>query len=188
MDALLIALLGCLLAELGSKSQRLVLALSARFRRDRALLAGAFAATAANAMIGAAAGAFLAPMLGSNARLLFLAVALLFLGFGLLWPVKPPDPLDSWRTGPFLTSALGLFILGFGEGSQFLILAIAVRTGDPATAALGGILGVMAALAAAVPLRERVVSALPVRVIRLCAGILILIVSLIAAVSALRLI
>src|SRR3546814_8091703 len=66
------------------------------------------AAALANAAIGAAAGAFIAPMLGTDGRLLFLALALIFLAAGMFWPTKQPDPLANWRLGPFLTSALGL--------------------------------------------------------------------------------
>ena len=187
MDALLTALLGCFLAEIGDKNQLLVLALAARFGRDGAIIAGILAAAAANAAIAATAGAFLAPMLGSDARLLFLALALLFLGLGLLWPVKPPDPLAGWPTGPFLTSALGLFILGFGDGSQFLILGIATRTADPILAGIGGALGVAAALIPAVLLRDRLLRIIPVRAIRYGGAALTLILAAALAVSALQL-
>jgi putative Ca2+/H+ antiporter (TMEM165/GDT1 family) len=181
MDALLTALLGCFLAEIGDKNQLLVLALAARFGRDGAMIAGIFIAAAANAAIAAAAGAFLAPMLGSDARLLFLALALLFLGIGLLWPVKPPDPLVGWPTGPLLTSALGLFILGFGDGSQFLILGIATRTADPILAGIGG------ALVPAVLLRERLLRVVPVRAIRYGGAAVTLILAAALAISALQL-
>ena len=40
MDALLLALLGCLLGEIGDKSQLLVLALATRYGRDGAIIAG----------------------------------------------------------------------------------------------------------------------------------------------------
>jgi putative Ca2+/H+ antiporter (TMEM165/GDT1 family) len=188
MDALLTALLGCFLAEIGDKNQLLLLALAARFNRDGAIIAGALAAAIANAAIGAAAGAFLAPMLGSDARLLFLAIALLFLGVGLFWPVKPPDPLASWPTGAFLTCMLGLFILGFGDGSQFLILGIATRTGDPVLAGIGGALGMTAAFMPAVLLRDRLLHVLPIHAIRYAGAALTLIFSGILAVMALQLI
>ena len=93
MDALLTALLGCFLAEIGDKNQLLVLALATRFRRNGPIIAGILLAASANAALAAIAGAFLAPMLSSDARLLFLSLALLFLGIGLLWRVKSPDPL-----------------------------------------------------------------------------------------------
>lgn len=186
MDALLTAMIGCLLGEVGDKGQMLVLALATRFRGQGGLIAGIALAIVANVVIAAWAGAFIGPMLGSSARLLFLALAVLFLGIGMLWPVKLPDLLATWSTGPFLTAALGLFILGFGDGSQFLILGIATRTGDPAMAALGGAIGMAAALVPVVLLRERL-RALPLRAIRLGSGIIMLLVGLMVGVSALGL-
>lgn len=187
MDALLIALLGCLLAEIGDKGQLLVLALANRFQRNGAVIAGIVLAALANAALAAAAGAFIAPMLGSDARLLFLALALLFLGIGMIWPVKPPDPLASWRIGPLLTTALGLFILGFGDGAQFLILGIATRTADPVLAAIGGAAGIIIASVPIVLLRDRLFRVLPLRAIRVVSGLLLLLIAMAVAVSALHL-
>lgn len=187
MDALLIALLGCLVGEIGDKGQLLALALATRFRRDGAVIAGIVAAAIANAALGAAAGVFLAPMLGSDARLLFLALALIFLAIGMVWPVRQPDPLAKWRIGPFLTTALGLFILGFGDGAQFLILGVAVRTADPLLAATGGAAGIIAATVPVVLWRDQLRTALPLRGIRRGAGVLVLLIGLAMAVSALHL-
>ncbi|SCW63072.1 Putative Ca2+/H+ antiporter, TMEM165/GDT1 family [Sphingobium faniae] len=187
MDALLIALLGCLIGEMGDKSQLLALVLAARFNRNGAVIAGIIAAACANAAISATAGAYIGPMLGPDARLLFLSLSLLFLGFGLLWPVKAPDPLDGWRIGAFLTTALGLFILGFGDGPQFLILGLATRTADPALAAIGGAIGIIAASIPVVLLRDRVLAVLPIRVIRLCGGGILLLAGAVMALSAMAL-
>ncbi|WP_340267484.1 TMEM165/GDT1 family protein [Sphingobium mellinum] len=187
MDALLTALLGCFLGEMGDKGQLLLAALAARFGRPRAVIAGAAAAVLANATIAAATAAFIIPMLGSDARLLFLALAVLFLGVAMLWRVKAPDPLADWPTGPFVTAALGLFILGFGEGSQFLILGIATRTADPVMAAAGGAIGMMAALVPAILLREALVRHAAVRAVRRVAGVLMLLIALRLGVTALGL-
>lgn len=184
MDALLIALLGCLLGEVGDKSQLLVLALAARYQRDGAIIAGIITAAVANAAISAAAGAWIGPMMGSDARLLFMALSILFLGAGLLWRVGPPDTLDGWPTGAFLTTALGLFILGFGDGPQFLILGIATRTADPALAGIGGAIGVIVALAPVVLLRQQLLAMLPIRAIRWGSGALMLLAGAIMALSA----
>lgn len=184
MDALLIALLGCLLGEMGDKSQLLVLALATRYDRDGAVIVGIIAAAIANAAISACAGAWIGPMLGADARLLFLALAILFLGVGLLWRVSTPDMLDGWPSGAFLTTALGLFILGFGDGPQFLILGIATRTGDPALAGIGGAIGVIAALVPVVLLRGQLLALLPLRAIRRAGGVVLLVTGAMLALSA----
>lgn len=180
---MLTSLLGCLAGEIGGAGQLLVLALAIRFRRDGPLIAGIIIAAAANAAIAAWAGAFIAPMLGSSARLLFLALALLFLGLGMFWPVRAPDPLAGWPTGAFLTSALGLFILGFGDGSQFLILGIATRTADPVTAAIGGALGIAAAQIPMLFLRDKA-KKLPLRPIRRGLGGILTVIALLIAAAA----
>lgn len=184
MDALLTALLGCLLGEMGDKSQLLLIALAARFNRNGAIIAAIVVAAIANAAISAAAGAFIAPMLATNARILFLALALIFLGGGLLVRVRQPDLLENWRLGAFLTSALGLFILGFGDGPQFLILGVATRTGDPLLAAIGGAIGVIVSQTAAVLMRDRLLKALPVRAIRLGGALILLTLGAIVAARA----
>lgn len=188
MDALLIALLGSLLGEIGDKSQLLVLALATRYNRNGAVMAGIVVAAIANAAISAIAGAYLGPMLGSDARLLFLALSLLFLGIGMLWPVKPPDPLADWHIGAFLTTALGLFILGFGDGPQFLILGLSTYSSNPVLAAIGGAAGVIAASIPVVLLRQRILASLPIRPIRLGGGALLLLVGAAVALTALRLV
>lgn len=188
MDALLTALLGCLLGGMGDKSQLLAMILGARFGNSRAVIMGAAVAVAANAILAAIAGALIGPMLGSQARLLFLALALLMLGAGMFWPVKKPDPLIGWPTGPFLTSALGLFILGFGDGPQFLILGLAARTADPMLAALGGALGMLAAIIPAALLRDELTRRFPVWLIRPAGAVIFLVAGLGSAVSALGLV
>jgi putative Ca2+/H+ antiporter (TMEM165/GDT1 family) len=184
MDALLIALLGCLLGEIGDKSQLLVLALATRYERNGAIIAGIIVAAVANAAISAFAGAWIGPMLGSDARLLFLALSILFLGVGLFWRASPPDMLGGWRTGAFLTTALGLFILGFGDGPQFLILGIATRTADPILAGIGGAIGVIVALVPVVVVRAQLLAVLPLRTIRWAGGIILLVTGVLMALSA----
>ncbi len=184
MDALLIALLGCLLGEIGDKSQLLVLALATRYNRNGAVIAGVVVAAAANAVISAFAGAWIGPMLGADARLLFMALSVLFLGAGLFWSPSTPDPLAGWPTGAFLTTALGLFILGFGDGPQFLILGVATRTADPMLAGMGGAIGVIAALVPVVLLRDHILASLPLRAIRWTGGVLLLLTGAIMALVA----
>lgn len=188
MDALLLALLGCLLGEIGDKSQLLVLALATRFQRNGAVIAGIIVAAIANAALSATTGAWIGPMLGSDPRLLFLSLSVLFLGIGLLWPVTSPDPLASWPTGAFVTTMLGLFILGFGDGPQFLILGITTHSGNPVLAAMGGAIGVIAASVPVVLLRDRIFAVLPIRAIRLGGAVLLLLVGAMLALSALALV
>lgn len=187
MDALLIALLACLLGEMGDRSQMLCVALAERFRRDSLIIAGMIVATACNAALSAFAGNMIAHLLAPNARNLFLALGFLAGGITMLMPTKAPDALAGWRIGAFGTSALGLFILGFGESAQFLIIGIAAAWADPVFAGIGGALGIIIACTLAVMLGSTLATLLPLRLIRRGAAMLFLLTGGIAAVRALGL-
>jgi putative Ca2+/H+ antiporter (TMEM165/GDT1 family) len=174
MDALLTALVACFICELGDRGQYLALTLAERFRGSRALVAGIGAAALANAAVSAIAGGFIAPMLGSGARTLLLAAATAAAGVGLLSPVKPPDPLSGWRIGAFLTGMLGLFILGFGNGPQFLAFGIAVRTADPVMTGIGAGIGTALALLPVIFVGRIYFDTLPIVWIRRVSGALLL--------------
>lgn len=176
MDALLTALVACFIGELGDRSQRLTLILADRFRRTGAIVVGVAVAAIANAVISAAAGSLIAPMLGSDARALFLAMAIVAAGFGLIAPVRAPDPLIGWKIGALPTSALGVFILGFGNGPQFLAMGIATGSGAPMMAGVGTALGTMIALVPAAILGGDHLRGLPVAWMRRISGVLLLIV------------
>lgn len=172
MDALLTALLACLIVEMGDRRQLLSLALAVRHRPQGAVIGGVVIAAFANAVIAAAAGAYLTPRLGLDARKLFFGLALAMAGAGLLAAVKRPDLLTDWRIGALPTSALGLFILGFGNSAQFLALAISIWTADPIFSAIGSGLGVSLACVPVVLLRQHFFAALPLKWIRRASGAL----------------
>ena len=141
----MLALIACFLGEMGGRSQHLSMILGQRYRQTGLIVCGLVIAASANAAISAYAGSLVAHVMGGDARNLFMALAFLCGGAVMWFPVKAPDPLASWRIGPLATSALGLFILGFGEGAQFLIAGIAIARGDMVLSAIGGAIGVTAA-------------------------------------------
>lgn len=186
MDALLLAFFLSCIAESGGKQPELFRVLHARYRGGIAVLAGAILALAVNAGIAAWAGGMIGAMLTPEARTLFLALALAAAGIGLFLAGRPPDPLERWRAGPFLTSLGGLFILGFGESGSFLVAGIAASRADPWMAGAGGFLGGLAAClgplaaGAAMPDRAR-------KIIRSGAAVILLLIAFAIATSALRL-
>lgn len=185
MDALLLALLGCLAIEMGDKGQQLTLALAQRYRTsDAALIAGILCAAFANAALSAVAGWYLSMAMAANARSLFLALALLFGGAGLLFAARGPDLLENWGIGPFLTIAAGLFIVGFGDGAQFLLLGIATRTADPILTAIGGGIGIAAAMIPVALLRRPLLSARTFRILRIAAATIFLTSGVVIALTA----
>lgn len=187
MDALLMALLACLLVEMGDRCQVLTLALSVRYRKTAPLIAGIVAAAFANAILSAVAGGLLSKMIGPDARTLLLGLALLFGAVGLFMPVKRPDLLSGWRIGPFLTGGLGLFILAFGNSAQFLTVAIAARADNPVLTAIGAGIGMAIAWVPVVLLKSQFFIALPLRWIRRVGGGVLLVIGTIMGLSALGL-
>ena len=136
MDALMAAIVAAALGQLGDKTAWLVAILSDRYAPGRVIAAAALALLAAGG-IAAAGGALIAPRLTPEAKQLFLAMALLLQGGGAFFPVKPPERLSGWRIGAVATTLLGLFILAFGDGVQFIVVTLAARTPFPALAAVG---------------------------------------------------
>jgi len=188
MDALMAALVAAALAQVGDRPAWLTSILADRYRKPGLVIAAAAAAVLAAGLLAAAAGAALAPRLTPEAKQLFLALALLVQGGGVLFPVKPPDRLAGWRLGAALTSLLGLFILAFGDGVQFIVLALAARAELPWLAAVGAMLGSLAVIAPAAILGEAGWTALPLAMLRRVVGILFVIAALPLGLAALRLI
>lgn len=187
MDALLVTFFACLLCETGGGLQMLAIALARRYARAGLLISGLVAAGIANAALAAWGGAFLASLMAPDARSLFLAIAVLMGGAGLLLPVKQPDSLDRWSVGAVPTAFLGLFILGFGNGAQFIVMGMTVQTGDPSWAAIGGALGTIVACTPVILLRDQPFSSTVIRYVRRVGGFVLLLVGALIGLSAIRL-
>lgn len=188
MDALIPAFIAAGLAEMGDKSPWLAAMLAARFGRPGAVVLGIVVAAALASALSAIAGMLIQPLLTPHARLLFLALALIFSGVSGFFALKQPDPLSTWKIGAFATTALGLFVLQFGEGTQFLVAGLAVNAKIPALAAIGATLGMCAVTIPMALAGNALRTRLPVRAMRFVPAILFLAIGLWSAVSALRLI
>ena len=188
VDALMAALVVAALAQVGDRPAWLAALLADRYRASGVVLVAALLALAAASAIAAALGALLAPKLTPEAKQLLLALALVLQGAGAVWPVKAPERLDGWRLGAFGTSLLGLFILLFGDGVQFVVMGLAARTPVPALAAVGATLGGVVPIAAAAVLGERGWTALPLTTARRAIGGVFVLAALWLGLGALRLV
>jgi putative Ca2+/H+ antiporter (TMEM165/GDT1 family) len=187
MDALMAALVAGVLAQAGDRTAWLAAILADRYRPATVIAAAALALGAAGAL-ACAASLLLAGKLTPEASRLFLALALMLQGAGGLVRAKAPDRLTGWKIGGFATGLLGLFILAFGDGLQFIVLSLAIRADLPATAAIGATLGSLAVIAPAALLGERAWLALPQLAFRRVAAALFLLAGVGLALSALRLV
>ena len=181
------ALVAGALASIGDRPAWLAAILADRLRSKASVIVAAAVALALASGIAATAGAVVGPRMTPEASLLMLALALLLQGGGALARVKPPERLQGWRIGAFPTALLGLFILAFGEGIQFIVLALAARSPLPWLAGVGGATGAAAVLAGAAFAGERDWLALPLRRVRIVVGLLFLLVGAMLALKALAL-
>lgn len=182
------ALVAGLLAQPGDRAAHLAAILADRYARPANILFAAALALVAASLFACAAGALLADKLTPEAKRLFLALALLFQGASGLFPAKPPERLDRWRLGAFGTSLLGLFILLFGDGLQFIVLALAAQSALPWTAPIGAMFGALVVLAVAITLGERNWLKAPQAWMRRGAAGLFLVAGLWTGLAALRLV
>lgn len=174
MDSLLATLFSVLIAEIGDRPQILAAALALRFGKDRTVILALALATALNCTISAAAGSVVDQWVSEDPVRLFNGLAYFLAGLGMLMWRRPVELLDGWKIGPFLTAFFGLFILQFGDKGQFIIAANAAMTPHWGFTALGGWIGIMAAIVPAIVLKERLAERLPIPTIRRAGGALLL--------------
>jgi hypothetical protein len=187
METLVPAFVAVLLAQIFDPPARLSAVLADRFGRRAGVTLGLALAHVMGFALAAAGGAVLAPGMSSNARALLLGVALIAAGAGGFPRPRLADRLAGWRTGSVTTALLGIFILAFGDRSQFLALAIAAWGVAPALAAGGAAVAAIAVGAVAVVLGERAWCGWPRRPARLAVSALFLTTGAWVAIRALRL-
>jgi putative Ca2+/H+ antiporter (TMEM165/GDT1 family) len=186
MDALVPAFLIALLAELGDRTQLLAMALGERFRSPGTVIAGIALAAIGNMALAGVAGMEIAAHIPHRAAQLLTGVALMLAASGAPFRVKAPPSIAAWRLGALLSSAGAFFILALGDKTQFAIGALAAGSGYPWLAAAGGAAGVTLAHAPAVVLGERWSAIVPLRAIRLGAGLLLGLVGIVLVIRALQ--
>ena len=182
------ALVAGVFAQAGDRTPWLAAILADRYRRPGTVILAAALAIGCASLIACAGALLLQGKLTPEAGRLFVALALLLQGAGGLVRAKAPDRLAGWRLGAFGTSYVGLFILAFGDGLQFIVLALAVGADLPYAAAIGATVGSLAVIAPAALLGERAWTALPQLAVRRIAAAMFLVTGAVLALSALRLV
>ena len=182
------AIVAAALAQIGDRTAWLAAILGDRYRKPAVIIVAAAIALAGASALAATAGAYLAPKLAPNAKTVMLGLALVLQGGGAVFPAKPPERLGGWRLGAALTSAIGLFILAFGDGVQFIVAALAARSPVPALAAVGATLGSLMVVVPAVAMGEAAWTRLPLKPIRIAIGAVFVVAGIVIGLSGLALI
>lgn len=173
------ALVAGILLGVGDRTSWLAAILSDRSGRPLSVLLAATCAFAAG-NAAAAQASLLMPLMTPAAGNLMLGIALGLAGAGATFGVKRPSSFARWPALP------ALFVLGFGEGMQFVTFALANRTTVPAFAAVGATIGTLAALAPAALLGEEAWAKFPIKPIRITAGAILLVAGIVIAAGALQ--
>lgn len=164
MPSFFLALLCTVIAAIGGRDQRLVAGIASRLGSSGSLLAVAWLSCAITAGLAAGAGFFMARLLPPDAKVMLVAFALLAAGLEmlLLHGRKVPDE----PTRALFPILVVLVAQQIGDGARFLILALAIATGGPVLAAIGGTVGGGIALTAAWAGRGEAYGRLPLQNLR----------------------
>lgn len=148
METLLPVFVAVLLAETGGRIQAKSHSLNLHFDAAPAILAGLALSTLASLLVAGIGGAIVARSIGFEARTLLAGLALLVAGA----PMAFRSPTVKAATGktPFPASLKAFVPLQFGDASQFIVFALAARSGQPALAIGAGLAAAL--MAAAFPI------------------------------------
>jgi len=126
MTAFMASLIFVVLAEMGDKTQLLAMALACKFRWQTVMW-GVFVATAANHLLAAAVGSYLAILVPM--AFIQIAAAASFIIFGL-WTIRG-DILEEedkkYSFSPFWTVTIAFFMAEMGDKTQLATIALAVE-------------------------------------------------------------
>ncbi len=171
MESLLLTLPAVVLAELGDKTQLLIIYLAARLRAPRAILAGILCGAVINAGLAVAGGTLLDRLV--PASLLAWTVALAFLLIAV-WIMLAPDDDDAEHKVPARRKASSAFIatlwlfvvMEMGDKTQLATVALSAGLPDPGWVFAGAAAGLVLANLPALWLGHRFASRLPKTLLR----------------------
>jgi putative Ca2+/H+ antiporter (TMEM165/GDT1 family) len=142
MTAFIASLIFVVLAEMGDKTQLLAMAFACKFRWQTVMW-GVFVATAANHLLAAAAGSYLAAIVPMTH--IKVAAAVSFIIFGL-WTIRG-DTLEGedrkYNFSPFWTVTVAFFMAEMGDKTQLATIALAVKYNTIITVWMGTTAGMV---------------------------------------------
>ena len=187
LEALLASIAVVALAEIGDKTMLLAIVLAARLRAPWAIIGGIFAATIANHALAALLGSEVAGVL--EAQWFRIAIALGFIAMAA-WTLVP-DKLDDddgdsavrSSGGAFMTTLVSFFIVEMGDKTQVATIALGAHYQSVLIVATGTTLGMMLANVPAVLFGDALIRKVSLKVARMAAAALFLVLGLWQLVS-----
>jgi putative Ca2+/H+ antiporter (TMEM165/GDT1 family) len=146
VEAFLVSTAVVALAEIGDKSQVLVLTLAANFRKPLPIILGILAATLLNHTAVGALGAWLAVTVSPRFLRWILFLSFIAIAIRALVPDKPQSQADMTSGfGVFATTVCTFFFMEMGDKTQLATFALAARYDSLLTVVTGTTLGIMLA-------------------------------------------
>ncbi|HEX3484337.1 MAG TPA: TMEM165/GDT1 family protein [Micropepsaceae bacterium] len=183
METILVSAGVVAFAEIGDKTQLLAILLAARFQAPLPVILGILAATLFNHTLAAVLGIYIGGWLGEN---LSGILAVSFIGMGL-WTLLP-DKLDSEprlfdKFGAFGATLIAFFLIEMGDKTQLATMALAARFNNVVLVTTGTTLGMMIADVPAVYAGNVLANKIPLKLVRLVAAAIFLVLGLAAALD-----
>jgi putative Ca2+/H+ antiporter (TMEM165/GDT1 family) len=183
VEAFLVSVGVVALAELGDKTQLLAILLAARFRAALPVIFGILCATALNHTLAAVLGIYIGDWLGQNLSWI-LAVSFFAMGIWTLIPDKLGSQQRSFdKYGAFGATLISFFLVEMGDKTQLATMALAARFDTVLPVMLGTTLGMMIADVPAVYLGDVIAQRIPIRLLRIVAAVLFILLALAAALD-----
>lgn len=179
MDSFLLTLVAIALAELGDKTQLVVIYLAARYRKPRAILAGILIGASANAGLAVAGGTVLYRLLPPGLLDWIVALGFVMIGLWILFGDSDTEEVPSGKLsshGAFFTTLWLFFIMEMGDKTQLATVALAAGLPSTTWVFAGGALGLVVANLPSLWLGHTFAARLPHALLhRLSAGLFIVI-------------
>lgn len=189
MEALFTSTAVVALAEIGDKTQLLAIVLATRFKRPVPIILGILVATLANHFLAAFVGAQAAAFLEGDWFRYLIAASFIAMAAWTLIPDKLDDVEDKpARFGAFVTTVIAFFLVEMGDKTQLATVALSARFNDLVMVTLGTTLGMMLANVPAVFLGQELIRRVPLKVVRIVAALLFLVIGLWLAAQTARII
>ncbi len=168
MEAFLISAGTVALAEIGDKTQLLAFILAARFKKPVPIVLGILVATLLNHAMAGALGAWL--MSVADPMMLRWGLGLSFLAMAA-WTLVPDKADDNashqvGRFGVFGVTLVAFFLAEMGDKTQLATVVLAAKYAAPIAVVAGTTVGMLVANVPAVFLGDRLLTRVPMKLVR----------------------
>jgi putative Ca2+/H+ antiporter (TMEM165/GDT1 family) len=182
LEAFFVSVAVVALGEIGDKTQLLALVLAARFRRPLPIVCGIVVATLANHTLAGLLGAWVRSVVPEDYLRWLLAASFVAVA---LWALKPDrhdeGPVHAGRFGVFAVTAGSFFLAEMGDKTQIATVMLAAQFASLPAVIAGTTLGMLLADVPVVYLGRAAASRIPLRLARIAAAAVFIVLALFAA-------